>query len=80
MDNQYKRRTDLIPNLIATVKGVANFEQETLQAVVEARASVGSMKLSADAEPAQVEAFIKAQQGLGSAISRLLLVPKTIRY
>ena len=74
MDNQYKRRTDLIPNLIETVKGVADFEKETLQAVVDARASVGSMKLSADADPAQVEAFIKAQQGLGSAISRLLLV------
>jgi LemA protein len=74
IDNQYKRRNDLIPNLIETVKGVANFEQETLQAVVDARASVGSMKLSPDADPAQVEAFIKAQQGVGSAISRLLLV------
>ena len=47
--NQYQRRTDLIPNLVATVKGAADFESKTLQAVVEARAKVGQVQLPPDA-------------------------------
>jgi len=74
IDNQYKRRAELIPNLIETVKGVANFEQETLQAVVDARASVGKTELPKDLDAAQLQAYMQAQQGLGSALSRLLLV------
>ena len=46
--NQYQRRADLVPNLVATVKGAANFESKTLEAVVEARAKVGQMQLPAD--------------------------------
>jgi len=74
MDSQYKRRADLVPNLIATVKGVADFEQETLQAVVDARASVGKTELPEDLDAARLQAYMQAQQGLGSALSRLLLV------
>jgi LemA protein len=74
MDNQYKRRFDLIPNLVETVKGAAGFEQETLQAVVEARASVGRAQLPPDLDPERMQAYIQAQQGLGSALGRLFAV------
>ncbi len=75
LDAQFKRRTDLIPNLVETVKGAANFEQTTLQNVVEARASVGKAPLPADVtDPAQMEAYMKAQASLGGALSRLLVV------
>ena len=74
--NQYQRRTDLIPNLVATVKGAANFESKTLQAVVEARAKVGQMQLPADVltNPQAMQAFEQNQAGLTSALSRLLVV------
>ena len=75
LDSQFKRRADLIPNLIETVKGAANFEQTTLQNVVEARASVGKAPLPADiSDPAQMDAYMKAQASLGGALSRLLVV------
>ena len=76
IDNQYKRRFDLIPNLVETVKGAANFEQGTLEAVTEARASVGRMQLPSTlpTDDAQLQAYMNAQQGLGSALSRLLVV------
>src|SRR5687768_12574686 len=75
LDGQFKRRADLIPNLVETVKGAANFEQKTLQNVVEARASVGRAPLPADVtDPAQMEAYMKAQSSLGGALSRLLVV------
>lgn len=74
--SQYRRRFDLIPQLVETVKGAADFEQETLQAVIEARASVGQVKLpdSAPTDPAQIEQFMAAQSSLGGALSRLLVV------
>jgi LemA protein len=76
IDNQYKRRTDLVPNLVATVKGVADFEQKTLTDVTEARASVGKLQMPSTlpTDPAQLDAYIKAQQGLSSALGRLFAV------
>jgi LemA protein len=72
----YQRRADLIPNLVETVKGYAAHEQETLQAVTEARASVGQTKIDAKdlSDPAAVAKFQAAQGGLSSALSRLLVV------
>jgi len=76
IDNQYKRRYDLIPQLVETVKGAANFEKSTLDSVTEARASVGRAQLPANVptDPAQLQAYIAAQQGLGSALGRLLVI------
>jgi LemA protein len=76
IDNQYKRRYDLVPNLVETVKGAANFETKTLEAVTEARASVGRAQLPSNVptDPAQLQAYIQAQQGLGSALQRLFAV------
>jgi len=74
--NQYQRRADLIPNLVATVKGEANFEQETLTRVIEARAKATSIQLTPEmlADPQAMERFQQAQGQLGSALSRLLVV------
>jgi LemA protein len=76
VENQYQRRYDLIPNLVSTVKGVANFEKETYTAVTEARAKVGQIKLNTDqlADPEAFQKFQQAQDGLSSALSRLLVV------
>ncbi len=76
IDNQYKRRFDLIPQLVKTVQGAADFEKSTLEAVTEARASVGRAQLPAGlpTDPAQLQAYVQAQQGLGSALSRLMVV------
>ncbi|USV59162.1 LemA family protein [Aeromonas encheleia] len=71
VENQYQRRADLIPNLVATVKGYANHEQETLKAVTDARARVGSLQIS---DPSQLKAFEAAQDQLSSALSRLMVV------
>jgi len=74
----YQRRLDLIPNLVATVKGAANFEQSTLTAVTEARSKVGQIssqtleKITND--PAALKRFEEAQAGLQSALSRLMVV------
>jgi LemA protein len=75
IQSQYKRRYDLIPQLVETVKGAASFEQETIIAVTEARASVGRMQLpdTPPTDPAELEAYLKAQQTLGGALSRLLV-------
>lgn len=76
VENVYQRRADLIPNLVQTVKGAANFESETLQKVIEARASATQVKIAAGDAPAsadQLRAFQEAQAGLGSALSRLLV-------
>src|SRR5882724_12648580 len=73
----YQRRADLIPNLVSTVSGAANFEKSTLIAVTEARASVGQVKIdpnTAPNDPAKLAEFQKAQGQLSSALSRLLVV------
>jgi LemA protein len=74
--NQYQRRADLIPNLVATVRGYAAHEEKVLTEVTNARARVGSVTLSAEdaADPAKLAAFQRAQGELSSALSRLLVV------
>ncbi len=76
VETQYQRRADLIPNLVRTVSGAADFEQETLTAVTEARARATSINLSADdlSDPAKMEAFMSAQASLSGALGRLLVV------
>ncbi|MBL7805386.1 MAG: LemA family protein [Saprospiraceae bacterium] len=75
VENQYQRRADLIPNLVNTVKGYANFEQQTLQAVVAARASATQVKIDpANLTPEAIQRFEQAQQGLSGALGRLLMV------
>ena len=74
--NQYQRRADLIPNIVATVKGEASFEQDTLTKVVEARARATSIQVTPETlnDPQAFERFQKAQGELGSALARLLVV------
>ena len=75
VQNQYKRRMDLIPNLVNVVKGVAKHEKETLTAVIEARANATKVNISADnLTPESMAKFQKAQQGLSGALSRLMVV------
>jgi LemA protein len=74
VENVYQRRADLIPNLVATVKGAADFEQETLQNVIEARAKVGQMNIAGAPTPEQLQSFQANQDALSSALSRLLVV------
>ena len=77
VQNVYQRRADLIPNLVSTVSGAANFEKSTLNEVVQARASVGQVRLpttTAPTDPQQFAKFEQAQAQLGSALSRLLVV------
>jgi LemA protein len=75
VENQYQRRMDLIPNLVNTVQGYANFEKSTIVAVTEARASVGSIKVDpSKLDDESIKKFQQAQDNLGSAISRLLVV------
>ena len=74
--NQYQRRADLIPNIVNTVKGEANFEQETLTKVIEARAKATSIQATPELinDPAAFDKFQKAQGELTGALSRLLVV------
>lgn len=77
VQNVYQRRADLIPNLVNTVKGAANFEKSTLESIVEARASVGQVKVDANHapdDPQKLQQFQAAQDRLSSALSRLLVV------
>ena len=78
VENVYQRRADLIPNLVNTVKGAANFEQSTLTAVVEARSKVGQVTQGAveniTRDPQAFARFQQAQDGLSSALSRLMVV------
>jgi len=71
--NVYKRRADLVPNLVATVRGYATHEQQVLTQVTEARSKVGSINVNAD-DPASIQQFQQAQTELKSAIGRLLVV------
>jgi LemA protein len=73
--NQYQRRADLVPNLVATVKGEANFEQETLTKVVEARAKATSMQVTPETlnNPEAFAKFQQAQGELSGALSRLMV-------
>ena len=74
--NQYQRRADLIPNIVATVKGEANFEQETLTKVIEARAKATSIQATPELinNPEAFDKFQKAQGELTGALSRLMVV------
>jgi LemA protein len=74
VENVYQRRADLIPNLVETVKGARDFEQQTLTAVVEARAKVGQVNLGHTPSAQELQKFQSAQDGLSSALSRLLVV------
>src|SRR5712672_3503715 len=77
VQNVYQRRADLIPNLVATVSGAANFEKSTLVEITQARASVGKVQVDANqalSDPAKFAEFQQAQAGLSSALSRLLVV------
>lgn len=75
VENQYQRRSDLIPNLVNTVKGAADFEQETLTQVVEARSRATSIQVTPDDlnDPQKLQQFQQAQQQLSGALSRLLV-------
>jgi LemA protein len=74
--NQYQRRADLIPNIVATVKGEASFEQDTLTKVIEARAKATSITMTPEMvnDPAAMAKFQEAQAQMGSALSRLMVV------
>ncbi len=73
--NQYKRRADLIPNLVNTVKGYASHERETLEAVVNARANATRVSIDpSNSTPEQIQAYQQAQGGLSQALGRLMVI------
>lgn len=76
VENQYKRRADLIPNLVSTVKGYASHEEKVFREVTEARSSVGKLTVTPETlrDPVAFKAFEKAQDALSSALSRLMMV------
>ncbi len=76
VENVYQRRADLVPNLVSTVRGAANFERQTLDEVVEARAKVGQLNVSPEilSDPQAFRRFEQAQDSLSSALSRLMVV------
>src|SRR5262245_46521118 len=77
VQNVYQRRADLIPNLVSTVEGAANFEKSTLEEITKARASVGQVQVDpnkAPTDPNQLERYQQAQDQLSGALSRLLVV------
>ena len=75
VENAYQRRADLIPNLVNTVKGYADFEQETLTQVIEARSKATGITVDPEnLNPQALQQFQAAQDGLGSALSRLMVV------
>ncbi len=75
VENAYQRRADLIPNLVATVKGYASHEKETLEGVIKARAKATKMNINADnLTPENIQKFQQAQSGLSSALSKLMVV------
>ncbi|HYF67870.1 MAG TPA: LemA family protein [Ohtaekwangia sp.] len=75
VESQYQRRADLIPNLVNTVKGYADFEQETLTGVIEARSKATSVQIDpTNLTPEKLQQFEQAQGGLSSALGRLMVV------
>ncbi len=75
VENVYQRRADLIPNLVNTVKGYADHEKGTLEAVIEARSKATGVNINADnLDPASMQKFMAAQDGLSSALSKLMVV------
>ena len=76
VESQYQRRADLIPNLVNTVRGAADFEQETLESVTSARARATSINITADdlGNPEKMQQYMAAQQQLGQSLGRLLAV------
>ena len=75
VENAYQRRADLIPNLVKTVKGAADFEKGTLESVIQARAEATSVKIDpTNLNEASIEACEKAQNGLSASLGRLLMV------
>lgn len=76
VENQFQRRLDLVPNLVNTVRGAANFEQETLTAVIEARSQAAGLKMDASVleDPAAFARLQQVQGELGSALQRLMVV------
>ncbi|MBX7044731.1 MAG: LemA family protein [Ignavibacteria bacterium] len=76
VENQYQRRADLIPNLVSTVKGSADFEKSTLTEITDARSKVGSIQIKAEDldDPEKFQKYQEAQDKLSSALSRLLVV------
>jgi len=74
VENVYQRRADLVPSLVATVKGAAGFEQETLRAVVEARSAAVASRGAGAPSAAELERYDRSQQELGSALGRLMVV------
>ncbi len=76
VENVYQRRADLVPNLVATVKGYASHEREVFESVTASRAQVGSIKLTPEMlnNPAELQKFQEAQAGMTGALSRLLAV------
>ncbi|MCD6201486.1 MAG: LemA family protein [Bacteroidales bacterium] len=75
VENVYQRRADLIPNLVSTVKGYADFEKSTLTQVIEARAKATSVQIDANKlDPQSLQKFQAAQDQLSSALSRLMVV------
>lgn len=76
VQNQYKRRADLIPNLVKVVQGAANFEKDTLQKVIEARSKVAGIKVDSSIvdDPERLKQFEAAQNQLSGSVSRLLVV------
>ncbi|MCU0422917.1 MAG: LemA family protein [Bacteroidia bacterium] len=75
VENVYQRRSDLIPNLVNTVKGSANFEQKTLESVIQARANATSIKVDASKlSPEQIQKFQASQGELSQALGRLMVV------
>lgn len=79
VETTYQRRADLIPNLVSTVRGAADFERSTLVEVTEARARATSINISADDlnDPAQLQAYLEAQNAVGGALGRLLAVAES---
>jgi LemA protein len=76
VENQYKRRADLVPNLVSVVKGAGNFEQDTLTKVIEARSKVAGLKVDSSTidDPEKLKKFEAAQGELSGSLSRLLVV------